>query len=69
MGWRTGTAWKREELKKERGWGQGTWGKDHQEEKYRGRRKRGRSQERAGLKGGSKAWELRLGNPPREEPM
>lgn len=68
MGWRTGTAWKREELK-ERGWGQGTWGKDHQEEKYRGRRKRGRSQERAGLKEGSKAWELRLGNPPREEPM
>lgn len=68
MGWRTGTAWKWEELKEERGWAQGSWGKDHQEEGYRSRRKRGRSQERAGLMGGSEAWELWLGNPPRVEP-
>lgn len=38
MGLRTGTDWRREELKEERGWAQGSWGKDHQ--KKRGRRKR-----------------------------
>lgn len=69
MGWTTGTAWKWAELKEERGWAQGSWGKDHQEEGYRSLRKRGRSQERAGLMGGSEAWELRLGNPPRVEPI
>lgn len=49
--------------------GTGEPGKDHREENQRGRRKRGRSQERAGLMGGSEAWALRLGNPPREEPI
>jgi hypothetical protein len=41
VGWRTGTAWKREELKEEREWAQGSWGKDHQEEGYSRWRKRG----------------------------
>lgn len=68
MGWRTGTDWRREELKEERGWAQGIWGKDHQKEE-RPEEKREEPVE-AGLMGGSgEGAELQLGKLLREEPL
>lgn len=45
VGRRTGADWRREELEEERGWAQGCWGKDHQEEEEKPEEKREESGE------------------------